>query len=311
MQWKTIFGAAMLAASLGVAQARAQDSAAPGAEPTAAEKAQIEKYKRILASLHPLHGDVAVPGAAATLHLGDAYYFLNAADAKRVLVEGWDNPPEAVDNTLGMVFPKDKTFVDDTWGAVVTYQGDGYINDSDAKTADYSKLLAEMQSGEGDENKARKDKGFEAIHLVGWAQAPSYDAAHHTVIWARELQFGANADHTLNYDVRELGRKGVLSLNVVDKMSHLPAIRSAATDLGTVATFDPGSRYADYQTGVDKKAAYGIAGLVAAGAGVVLAQKLGLIGIALLFLKKGIVVIIAALSGGLAWVRSKFSRKKA
>ena len=310
MQWKTMFAVAMLAASLGAAQARAQDSAAPGSAPTAAEKAQIEKYKRILASLHPLHGDVAVPGAAATLHLGDAYYFLNAADAKRVLVEGWDNPPEAVDNTLGMVFPKDKTFVDDTWGAVVTYQGDGYISDSDAKTADYSKLLQDMQSGEDDNNKARKDKGFEATHLVGWAQQPSYDPARHTVIWARDIQFGDKADHTLNYDVRELGRKGVLSLNIVDRMSHLEGIRPAAANLGAIAVFDPGSRYADYQTGVDKKAAYGIAGLVAAGAGVVLAQKLGLIGLALLFLKKGIVLVIAAMSGGLAWVRSRFTRKK-
>ena len=310
MHWKTVFGAAAMAVALGAAEARAQDSGASGQAPTAAEKAQIEKYKKLLASLHPMHGDIPIPGASATLRLSDGYYFLDAADAKRVLIEGWENPPEAVDNALGMVFPKDKTYLDDTWGAVVTYQPDGYISDSDAKTADYSKLLHDMQSGEDDENKARKDKGFEPIHLVGWAQAPSYDPARHTVIWARELQFGDKADHTLNYDVRELGRKGVLSVNIVDKMSHLSGIRPAAADLGGIATFDPGSRYTDYQSGVDKKAAYGIAGLVAAGAGVVLAQKLGLIGIALLFLKKGIVIVIAAFSGGLAWLRNKFSRKK-
>ena len=311
MQLRAILAAAMLSALLGLAPARAQDSGGAGAAPTAAEKAQVEKYKKILASLHPMRGDIPVPGAAVTLHIGQDYYFLDAVDAKRVLTEGWGNPPEAVDNTLGMVFPKDKTFVDDTWGAVVTYQADGYINDSDAKTADYQKLLHDMQSGEDDENKARKDKGFEPIHLVGWAQPPTYDQTQHTVIWARELQFGETADHTLNYDVRELGRRGVLSVNIVDKMSHLTDIRTAAAGLGRVATFDPGSRYADYQTGVDKKAAYGIAGLVAAGAGVVLAQKVGLIGLILLFLKKGIVVVIAAMSGGMAWLRNKFSRKKA
>ena len=311
MQLRALAAAVIMTAVFAAAPALAQDSGAPGAEPTAAEKAQVEKYKAILASLHPMRGDVPIPGAAATLHLGDGYYFLNATDAKRVLTEGWGNPPEAVSNTLGMIFPQGKAFTDDTWGAVVTYQPDGYISDSDAKTADYSKLLHDMQSGEDDENKARKDKGFEPIHLVGWAQAPSYDPARHTVIWARELQFGDAPEHTLNYDVRELGRRGVLSVNIIDKMSHLQAIRAAAAGLGGMAAFDPGSRYADYQSGVDKKAAYGIAGLVAAGAGVVLAQKLGLIGIALLFLKKGIVLVIAAFSGGLAWLRNKFSRKKA
>lgn len=49
--------------------------------------------KAFLASLHPQTGDVRVPEAKAVLHLGDRYYFLPAADAKRVLTEVWGNPP--------------------------------------------------------------------------------------------------------------------------------------------------------------------------------------------------------------------------
>ncbi|MEL7200546.1 MAG: DUF2167 domain-containing protein, partial [Pseudomonadota bacterium] len=55
-----------------------------------------------------------------------------------------------------------------------------------------------------------------------------------------------------------------------------------------------GSTYAEYQPGVDKKAAYGIAGLVG---GAALAKKLGLFGIILAFGKKFAVLILAGLAG--------------
>ncbi|WBY09565.1 DUF2167 domain-containing protein [Sphingomonas sp. 7/4-4] len=67
-------------------------------------------------SLHPQTGDVRIPEAKAVMHLGDRYYFLPAADAKRVLVEGWHNPPETADGVLGMVLAKDTTVFDNVWG---------------------------------------------------------------------------------------------------------------------------------------------------------------------------------------------------
>lgn len=68
--------------------------AAQAPKPTPAEQAEIDKFKAILASEHPKQGDVTAPGADASLHLGkDDSYFLDAADAKRVFVEAWGNPP--------------------------------------------------------------------------------------------------------------------------------------------------------------------------------------------------------------------------
>ena len=79
---------------------------------------------------------VAIPGAQARLNLGDVYYFLSAAEAKRVLNEGWGNPPDALGNVLGMVMPKGKTFTDETWAAVVQYDDTGHIDDKDAASED-------------------------------------------------------------------------------------------------------------------------------------------------------------------------------
>lgn len=254
-------------------------TAAPalGDVPTPAQQAEIQRLTKLLGSLHPQAGDVQIAGAKALLHLGKAYRFIPADEAKRVLTEGWGNPPEAVGSVLGMIFPVGKTFLDDSWGTVVTFDPSGYVADDDAKSADYAKVLEDARSGEAEDNKARTEKGFEPAHLVGWAEPPHYDSAHHSVIWARDIAFGKQSDHTLNYDVRILGRYGVLTLNTVATMSELAEIRPAAANLGAVADFEPGSRYADFVPNLDKKAEYGVAGLVAAGVGAVAAKKLGLL----------------------------------
>src|SRR5262245_25983833 len=281
------------------------------AEPslTPEQDALVAKYRALGESLHPQRGDVAVATANATLHLGNQYYFLPAEDAKRVLVEGWGNPADSVSDVLGMVFPNGKSFIDDSWGAVLTYSPDGYVSDDDAKSADYDDLLRSAQSGEADENAERKAVGVPTVHLVGWAQPPSYDSEHHAIIWAREIQFGDETDHTLNYDVRTLGRRGILSMNIVSNMSKLVEVRAAATDLQQVAGFDAGARYADFQPGTDAAAGYGLAGLVAAGLGAAAAKKLGLLAIALVFLKKFAVLFLALFGGVVAWMKRLFSRK--
>lgn len=286
-------------------------AAQPTADPTsnAQEQARGRQLKELLDSLHPVSGDVDIPGADAVLHLGKAYYYLNPAEAKRVLVEGWGNPPRVAEGVLGLVLPAGKTFLDDTWGAVITWEPMGYVTDDDARTADYSKILADMQSGEDEINQRRREGGYPAQHLVGWAQPPSYDPATHSVVWAQDVAFEGQSVDSLNYDVRLLGRKGVLSLNMLDSMAKLPQTRAAAQAFAQAAEFKPGARYADYKSG-DTKAGIGIAGLVAAGVGVVAAKKLGLIAVILLFAKKFLVIILAAFAAIGAKVRGLFRRRR-
>ena len=275
---------------------------------TPEQKAEIARLEKLLASLKPQRGAILLPTAKARLDLGAGYYFLGPDDARKVLVEGWGNPPSAADGVLGIVFPEGKTFVDDTWGAVVTYEKTFYVSDEDARTADYDQLMTDMRSGEDAANEERRKAGYEPIRLIGWAQPPAYDAARHDLIWAQELKFGEQTDHTLNYDVRHLGRTGVLSLNMISTMSHLAEVKAAAQALAKTAEFEAGSRYADYREG-DKKAEYGLAGLVAAGAGVAVAKKAGLIAVILAFAKKGFVFILAGGAAAFAWLRRRFGGK--
>lgn len=224
-----------------------------------------------------------------------------------MLTEGWGNPPEAVGSVLGMVFPKGRTFLDDSWGAVVTYQPTGYVSDDDAKTVDYDEMVKTQQDSEAELNAERAKAGYPAQHLVGWAQPPAYDPGQHSLIWARRISIAGEPEDTLNYDVRMLGRHGVLSMNMVTTVSHLDETRAAAAAIGKAAAFDTGARYADYNPGMDKKAEFGIGGLVAAGVGIAAAKKLGLLGAILLFGKKFLVLILAGGAAVVAWFKRKFA----
>lgn len=281
------------------------DQPAPGM--TTEQLATLQKFQAIAKVLHPQFGDVPLAGANATLHLGHDYYFLPQDQARRVLVDAWRNPPDAADKILGMIFPAGKNFADDTWAAVISYSADGYIADDDAKEVDYNAMLQTARDRENDENAHRKSLGLDSLHLVGWAQPPYYDAKHHSLIWAREIQFSGQTEHGLNYDLRALGRGGVLSMNIISSMSKLDEVRAAAVRLQNIGTFDAGARYRDYNPSVDKKAAYGIGGLVAAGLGVIVAKKLGFLAIGLLFVKKFFAIIAAGVAGGLAWLRRLFN----
>jgi uncharacterized membrane-anchored protein len=295
-----------LSAALVLAACGPPARAAQAAGPTPEQAAEMTRLQGVVDRLTPRTGLIDLPQANASLNLGDAYYYLDAADSRRVLVELWGNPPANAEGVLGMVFPNGRSPLDDTWGAVISYEADGYVSDAEAAGYDYSAVLTRLRQEQTDNNPAREREGYPTIELAGWARAPAYDPAGHKLIWAKDLVFSDSEIHTLNYDVRVLGRRGVLSLNIVAGMPDLPTVTEAAEQLMATVNFASGSRYTDFVEGVDRKAEYGVAGLVAGGAALLVAKKVGLIGIILLVLKKGAVFIIAGLAGAGTWLRRLF-----
>jgi len=299
--------AAILSFTLPMQAVRAQNEAqAVSAE----EKAYQARMLELARSLKPQTGDIHLSTARATLRLGKDYYFIDAEGSRKIIVEAWGNPAEQAEGVLGMVFPQGKSFADtDSWGAVVTYEAEGHVSDEDAASTDFDALLDQMREGEAENNAARKEQGYPPVHLVGWADRPTYDGKRHSVVWARDIQFGGEGDHSLNYDVRLLGRNGVLSLNMISSMSHLADVKAAGRAFAATVTYDAGFAYGDYVEGVDKAAGYGIAGLIAAGAGVAAVKKLGLLAVVLAFGKKFIVFLVIGLAAAWKWIMRLFRRK--
>jgi len=265
------------------------------------------EVQRFVESFDYRQGTIALAETGVELQVPASFYFLGSEDARRVLVSAWQNPPSMAERVLGMVLPSSHAPADDTWGAVITYDADGYVSDEDAARIDYSELLKNMQDATLRSSEARVKEGYPTIRLVGWASPPYYDKAAAKLHWAKELEFGGQDEHTLNYFVRALGRRGVLNINFVAGMDQLPEIRSVIPTVLSMPEFTQGSRYTDYVPSTDKVAAYGIGGLIAGG----LAQKLGLFAIALAFLNKVWIVILMVLAGAWKAVGRLFTRKQA
>jgi len=244
-------------------------------------------------------GTVTLEGGMATIRLPPSFRFIGPEGSRRLLTDAWGNPPATAEGVLGMLIPANASpLTKEGWGIAITYSEDGYVNDNDAGKINYGKLLKEMQEDTAAANEERKKQGFEPITLVGWAEPPSYDPNAHKMYWAKDLLFGNGPEHTLNYSIRILGRRGVLELNAVANMGQLESIRGETRGVLAAVDFTEGHRYTDYLPGKDKAAAYGVVGLVA-GATAAKAGFFKLLWLGILAFKKLIVVGVVALLAAL------------
>jgi uncharacterized membrane-anchored protein len=258
-------------------------------------KPVYDSAQAFLDTLHYEQGTIELPNGIATLDVPDGFNYIGPEDSKRFLEEGWGNPDGS--GQIGMLLPTDsELFGESGWAVVISYQEDGYVSDKDAHKIDYEDLLKSMQASTRKRNKQRTAQGFKPVTLVGWAAAPYYDSEAKKLYWAKELKIGQEENHTLNYNVRILGRKGVLVMNAVSAMDQLPMIKSRMEQVIAFADFNDGYRYSDFNPGVDKVAAYGIAALI----GGKLALKAGLLaklGGLLVAFKKIIIIGFMAVAG--------------
>ncbi|HWS26471.1 MAG TPA: DUF2167 domain-containing protein [Xanthomonadales bacterium] len=273
---------------------------------TPAEAEAANPAEAFVATLKFQDGTVNLPQAKATLTLPQGFRFLDAADAERVLSELWGNPPGS--EAIGMLVPAATSLADAeaSWAIVLQYDDDGYVSDEDAKDIDYGEMLVDMKEEASASNEERQQQGFGAVELVGWAETPRYDAAAHKLHWAKEIAFEGEDAHTLNYDVRVLGRHGVLVMRAVASIGQLASIKPGMSEAIAAVEFDQGARYADFNPDSDRTAEYGLAALVAGG----VAAKSGLLTklLALLFAAKKLVIAgVAAIGYGIMKV---FGKKK-
>jgi uncharacterized membrane-anchored protein len=238
-------------------------------EPSEGESKEVSWVK----GLKFEHGEVPIGDGIAKVNVPATFKYLNPADSSKYLTM-LGNPPSTV---LGILFPETSDLLSDNgWFVVLDYEKEGHIKDDDASKIDYSELLDTMKEESEEINKQRKTQGYPAVNIVGWATSPRYDSGTHKLYWAKELAFDGEAAHTLNYNIRMLGREGVLVANAVGSMQDLSAIETATPEILSMVDFTNGNRYADYNAKTDHTAEYGIAGLIAGAAGLKVAAKVGI-----------------------------------
>lgn len=240
-------------------------------------------------------GKIDLSNGMASIQVPEGFRYLNPEQSDFVLTSLWGNPPGQ--NSLGMLFPDQCGPLDDVCFAFnIRFNDIGYVKDDDAGDIDYDDLLKDMQKEAKEASVERAKEGYETIEIVRWASTPYYDKDKKVLHWAKEIKFGeAPNGNTLNYDVRALGRKGVLSLNAIGSMDQLENIKGKIPAIVNSLTFNDGHRYGDFNSNMDEVAAWTIGGLVA---GKVLA-KAGFFALILKFIKPILLLLVAG--GGAIW----------
>jgi len=265
-----------------------------------------KKWRQIdstISSMEYDSGQVVLEKNLATIKVPRGFGYLKAADAQFILEKVWNNPIDV--DVLGMLLPLNTDFYSsDSWAIIYTYAEDGHVNDDDAADIKYDELLEQMQKDVLEGNAERKEDGYPPMELIGWAKSPFYDKTNHKLHWAKELKFGDDSSHTLNYNIRMLGRKGVLVMNVIAGIEQLKLVEQNMPVILASTNFINGQRYEDFDEGLDKVAEYGIGGLIAGG----ILLKTGLLAKIGIFLLKGWKLITLGVVSLFAFLRKKFMK---
>jgi uncharacterized membrane-anchored protein len=228
--------------------------------------ARAQQERELFKKLHMQAGAVTLGDGIGTLKVGPNFGYLDPHDAEIFLTQIWGNPKGAGAESLGLLVPKDVDALGGNgWAVVIDFAPSGYVSDADAGKIDYDQLLKKMQQETAEASKERVDAGLDSMVLLGWAKKPYYDPATHKLYWAKRLRFGDEKEDTLNYNIRALGRRGVLVLNVVGSMDQLSMVDRRLPEILAMASFNQGHTYAEFNPSVDRTAAYTLAGLIAGG----------------------------------------------
>lgn len=218
------------------------------------------------------------------------YVFCDDENTK-VLMKKMGN--QITEREVGYIGPKDFS-----WFIVFEFDEIGYVPDDDKDELDPDEILNNLREGNKEGNKWRKENGIPEMELIGWYKAPRYDDKTNNLEWGS--LFKSNGKKLINYNIRILGRKGVMEAIVVGDNDKFDQILPQAKKLLTGYKYSSGNKYSEFAEG-DKIAKYGLAALITGGGAAALAKS-GL-------LKKFWKLIVAAIAAVGAFFKKLFGRK--
>jgi len=251
---------------------------------------------------------INLDGNEGVLNLPKGYIFIDKATSEMLLKKHGE---PVGDHLMGMV-SEDKD--DLQWMGILEYEPSGYIKDDEADHLDADGLLTSIKEGTEEANEERKKNGAAPMDVVGWFNPPQYDRNSHFLAWSIIGKDAEQKEPTVNFNALELGRYGYISCTVVGDKADAPLLQSKLGVLESSVKFVKGHDYASFREG-DAVSKVTMAGLITGGAaaaayGAAKVGLLGKIGVLLLGLKKGLIVILAAMAAGFRKLKERITAKK-
>jgi len=236
------------------------------ADEAAAGKPEKDPFAGIKLQKGPLAGKLE---DLATIDVPESMEFISGRVESKKFIEATKNLSS--NQEVGVLLPEDP---DAGWWVVFEFDPIGYVKDDEKGSLDADTMLDSMKEGTKRDNKERKQRGWGELELVGWHTPPRYNATTQNLEWATRLR-GSAGREDVNYNVRLLGRRGVMSVTLVGDPDQMDQAVAALQKLLAGYKYTPEQSYASFKTG-DKIAEYGLTGLVVGGA-IAVAAKTGLL----------------------------------
>lgn len=252
---------------------------------------------------------ITLDGKFAAIDLPKGYSFIEKEPTCAILKANGTSD----EGVLGLVVPNKG----DDFFIVYTYEDIGHVHDDDAAKLDAKEILQGYKDATAQQNEERQKMGVPPFFVADWAEPPHYEKSKNQVVWAIGVREEDNPNSpvtAINYNTRILGRKGVLSMNLVTEPDNLIENKKKVSVILDDTKFTKGNAYSDFKPGIDKDAGIGIAGLILGGGALAAAAKFGILGGAWKFLLAGIIAlkkfIIVGILGLGAFIGKMFGKKK-
>ena len=195
----------------------------------------------------------------ADLQLPEGFVYLNPKDTQRFL----ELNENLGDGDEVLVAPEDLS-----WMAYLSFLQEGYVKDDEE--IDANALLEQLKSATEAANAERRSRGWDELHVTGWAAPPHYSRETKRLEWAARSQ--STDGEGVNFFTKILGRRGHTSVQMVGDPEALPQDQAMLNELLTGFAYNKGDTYADFRPG-DEVAEYGLAAMVVGGAAAVATKK--------------------------------------
>lgn len=221
---------------------------------------EVRKLYEELDKLNWVRGPTKVTLAGnADLQLPEGFVYLNPKDTQRFL----ELNQNLGDGDEVLVAPEDLS-----WMAYLSFLQEGYVKDDEE--IDAGALLEQLKSATEAANAERRSRGWDELHVTGWASPPHYNRETKRLEWAARSQ--STDGEGVNFFTKILGRRGHTSVQMVGDPEALPQDQATLNKVLTGFAYNQGDTYADFRPG-DKVAEYGLAAMVVGGAAAVATKK--------------------------------------
>jgi uncharacterized membrane-anchored protein len=268
---QTIFGLALVPAL-----AAAQE--APESPPASSESGPSDAVSHIQWDRGPTTAKIA---NVAEIRVPSGFKFTGAEGARAFLTSIGSQPSP---KTVGLLVPLGLT---PPWVVAFTYEEIGRVPTDNTAALNADDVLPRMKEGLERLNAARRAVGGKSVTDLQWIQKPTYDPERQILEWSVHGVVPGEPG-TSNYDVRLLGRRGVMKITIATSADKFDSVVKQIKPIIQGFQFTPENRYSDWQPG-DQVASMELADLVAGAP-----SSRGFVG----FLKSDQGILILALGGG-------------